>query len=232
MKRITYLLAVLLLLIGSMPSMADELTAQEIFEGMIYYENDQLESNTDYTDYHCRVVQTKETTGVRATESLEKDLYFMVPAYQLHMIGGTPAYYFDSDAIIITLESLDMERLRDATINDVDCYVIRGTPKDPAFARFNTTYYVAKDDFRHVRTVKLGSNDEYDSTTTVLDYTYGPEGPCNMVQNIVATTSTPDGNVIYTVNAVYSDYEYNIGLDVEFFLSAFEGEGQPNPIWN
>jgi len=233
MIRITVLFMVpLLLMVAALPVSADQLTAQEIFEGMVYYENDQLESQPDTTDYHCTVIQTISRPGIRVTESIAKDLYFMVPVFQLHMIDEVPAYYFDSDAIIITLESMDIERLRDATVGEIECYVIKATPRDLAFARFNTTYYVAMDNFRHVYTEKYGSNNQYDLTITKLDYTYGTEGPFTLVQNILAETKDPEGNVLFAVEAVYSDYEFNVGLDLEFFISAFEGESHPNPVWN
>ncbi len=223
----------LLALVSSSPAVADDLTAQEIFEGMIYYENDQLVAQPDISDYHCTVTQTVTRAGARITEEMVKDIYFMIPAFQLHFIDGTPAYYFDNDAILVTLESMELDRLRDATNNDVDCYVLMATPTDPAFARFNTTYYVAKDDFRHVMTVKFGSSDQLDTTTTTLNYTYGPAGPFQLTQRILAETFNEEGALIHTVDAVYTDYEFGLGLDIEFFINPImDGDGTVHPIWN
>jgi hypothetical protein len=200
---------------------------------MIYYENDQLATQPDISDYHCTVTQTITRAGTRITEEMVKDIYFMLPAYQIHLIDDTPAYYFDNDAILVTLESMDLERHRDATTDGVDCYVLKATPLDAAFARFHTMYYVAKDDFRHVMTVKLGSSDELDITTTTLSYTYGPAGPFQLTQRILAETFDEQGTLIHTVDAVYSDYEFGLGLDVEFFINPImEDDGSVHPIWN
>jgi len=210
---------------------APQLSALEIFDGMIHYECDQLAKEPNTSDYHCKVTQTVEKAGTRTMETVEKDLYFMIPIYQLHISDGKPVYYVDDDLLVITLEGNELRRERDVKIDGVDCYAIRTTPVDPAFSRFNVIYCVAKDDFRHVRTTKHGSSSELDNTITTSDYTYGPAGSFTLLQKTVAVTTDTEGTVLHTVTAEYTDYEFNIGLTLEFFAE-WLADWRPNPIWN
>jgi hypothetical protein len=133
--------------------------------------------------------------------------------------------------MIVFLESVDLTREREARINDVDCYAIRSTPKDPAFAQYNRLYYVARDDFRHVRTVATHSTREYDNLSTTIDYTYAPAGDFILLSQTVAETKDNDGNVLATVTTDYTDYEFALGLDIEWFASRVE-DWRPNPSLN
>jgi len=232
MARVAVILMVLFfVLLVAHPANADQLSAQEIFEGMIYYENDQLDKDPGASDFHCKVTQTLQRTGSRTVEVMEKDYYFMVPIFQLHLLDDEPIFYYDSDLLVVTLESSELQRMRDEELNGVDCYVIRSTPVDLVYARFSTIYYVAKDDYRHVRTVKHGSSSEADDITTVLDYAYQAVGPYTFLEQTIAQTSDAEGNPLHTVTAVYSDYEFDVGLDLAFFADYLD-KYRPNPIWN
>jgi len=227
MRRVLKSLVVILLLTAvGVPVYGVDLTAQDIFEGMVYYENDQLEA-AGLNDYHCICTQT----GSRAMQVLEKDVYFMVPVYQLHMYDGKPAYIFEPDAIITTLEIQTLDRLRDTKIGDVDCYVIRLTPFEAAFERYPSTHYVAKDDFRKIRTLNYASTDELDRVLKILDYTYSEVNGMMLLKTTVVKTEDEEGNLIHTVTAEYTDYEFDTGLTEQFFKQ-FDSDISINPSYN
>jgi len=224
------LVVILLLSAVGVPVYGVDLTAQDIFEGMIYYENDQLEA-AGINDYHCTCTQTIVFPGSRAMQVMEKDVYFMVPVYQLDMYDGKPAHIFEPDAIITTLEIQTLERLRDTKIGDVDCYVIRLTPFEAAFVRFPSTHYVAKDDFRKIRTLNYGSTDEFDRVLKTLDYTYSEVNGMMLLKTIAVKTEDEEGNLLHTVTAEYTDYEFDTGLTEQFFKQ-FDSEISINPLYN
>jgi hypothetical protein len=227
------ILTILAILISARTAVAQQgqLSAIDIYDGMIHYEGDQLLQSQSIDDYHCTVIETTVRTGVEAREIVRKDLYFMEPTFQLQMIDGEPAFYFDDDLMIVFLESVDLTRERDTRIDDVDCYAIRSTPKDPAFSRYNRIYYVAKDDFRHVRTVAYHSTREYDNLTTTINYTYAPQEDFVLLSQTDSETKDENGNVLATVTTEYTDYEFGLGLDIEWFASRVE-EWRPNPSLN
>jgi len=229
-RMFTTLALALLALTVCLPVFGDEFTAQDIFEGMIYYDNDQLEGSNVH-DYHCVVTQTIEVPGSRTLQVMVKDVYFMVPMYQLDLYDDEPAHIFEPDALITTLEIQELERLRDTSIDDVDCFVIRLTPRDAAFQRFPSTYYLEKDDFRKIRTVNFGTSADFDRVRKVLDYTYAEVEDFMLLDTIVALTEDPDGMLLHTVTAVYTDYEFDIGLTEEFFRQ-YTGDITVNPSYN
>ena len=208
-----------------------QLTAIEIYDGMIHYEGDQLLQSPSIDDYHCTVLETTVRTSVEAREIIRKDLYFMEPTFQIQLIEDQPAFYFDDDLMIVFLESVDLTRERDVRIDDVDCFAIRSTPKDPAFARYNRIYYVAKEDYRHIKTVATHSTREYDNLTTTINYTYAPQEDFVLLSQTNSETRDDNGNVLATVTTEYTDYEFGLGLDIEWFASRVE-ESRPNPSLN
>ncbi len=233
MYRLIFPILVLLIITATgYPSYADDITAQEIFESMIYYDSDQLETRPGTTNYHCTIIQKKERVGSGTYEIMEKEYYFMTPAYSIDFYDETPAHYYDPDGILATLETQQLDKLRDETINSVDCYVIRLTPKDPIYRDFPSTYYVAKDDFRHVRTVNHSSIPEYLNVIKTLDYRYTEVEDFTLITEIVVNINDVEGNLLYTVTAAYVDYEFNVdGIDLEFFLEN-SGDMTVNPSWN
>lgn len=202
---------------------ADELTAIDIFDGMIYYESDQLTTTPSIRDYGCMITATSVRSGGRTQEIVEKSLYFMVPTFQLQLFEDKPVFYFDHDLLIVLLESHELIRLRDEVIENVPCFAIRLTPLDPAFAHYNRIYYVAQDDFRHIRTVVKGSDYRYDNLTTEINYTYETVGIFNLLSQTVAEVRDENDNPLSTVTTDYTDYEFGIGLDINFFINYLEG---------
>ncbi len=227
MSRITAVLTMFMLMtLISMPVGADQLSAIEIFDGMIHYEGDQLYKKPAINDYRCHITETTARTGISAREIIEKDLYFMVPTFQLQLIDNKPAFYFDDDLLIVLLESVELERKNNQTIDEVECYQIRTIPKDPAYNRYNRTYFVAVDDFRHVRTIAHHSTREFDDLTTTIDYSYGQIEDFIMLTGTVARTSDENDNVLATVTTEYAHYEFGLGLDMEFFMN-YVGDTEP-----
>ncbi len=206
---------------------AQALSAIEIFDGMIHYENDQLDSHPSIEDYHCILTETTVRSGSSVRTIMEKDLYFMVPTFQLQLIDDKPAFYFDDTLLIVLLGSVELRRERDATIDDVDCYVIRTTPLDEAFRKYNRLYFVSMEDFRHVRTVSHHATNEYDDLTTEINYTYGEVGPFTLLIETSAETTDREDNPLATVTTTYTDYEFDVGLDFEWFLDNVEGTPYP-----
>ncbi len=202
---------------------ADELTAIDIFDGMIYYESDQLTTTPSIRDYECMITATSVRAGGRTQEIVEKSLYFMVPAFQLQLFEDKPVFYFDHNLLIVLLESHELTRQRDEIIEDVPCYSIRLTPLDPAFAHYYKTYYVAQDDFRHIRTVVKESDYRYDNLSTEINYTYETVGIFNLLSQTVAEINDENDNLLATVTTDYTDYEFGIGLDIDFFTNYLEG---------
>jgi hypothetical protein len=208
---------------------ADELTAIDIFDGMIYYESDQLTTTPSIRDYKCMIIATSVRAGGRTQEIVEKSLYFMVPAFQLQLFEDKPVFYFDHDLLIVLLESHELTRQRDEVIEDAPCYAIRLTPLDPAFAHYYKTYYVAQDDFRHIRTIVKESDYRYDNLTTEINYTYETVGIFNLLSQTVAEINDENDNLLATVTTDYTDYEFGIGLSIDFFTNYLEGTNPTIP---
>jgi len=220
----------LFVLLSAFPAGADELTAIDIFDGMIHYENDQLYSSLDIRDYSCNVMEVTRRTSVGTREIVEKTLYFMTPTVQLQLIDDQAVFYFDDDLLIVLLESVELERLGDTEIDDVECYAIRSTPLDPAFARYNRVYYVAKDDFRHVRTVANHATRDFDNLETEINYTYDEVGQFVMLAETIAETYDDNDNLLATVTTTYSEYEFGLGLNMDFFIQYVEDVSVNPPL--
>jgi len=233
MSRLTkaIIFCMLTILFGAQTADADQLSAIEIYDGMIHYEGDQLLQSPSIDDYKCHITETTVRTGVEARQIIEKELYFMEPTFQLQLIDDEPVFYFDDDLMIVYLESVDLSRERDAEIDGVDCYAIRSTPKDPAFSRYNRIYYVAREDFRHVRTIATHSTRDYDNLTTTINYTYASVEDFVLLTQTISETKDENNNTIATVTTEYTDYEFGLGLDIEWFASRVEG-WRPNPSLN
>jgi len=226
----TMAVVAVILFATAVSAQADRLTALEIFEGMIYYENDQLETNPRITDYYCIKTETMVRTRSATQEIVVKDIYFMVPGYYLEMIGENPAFYRDVTDVGNHLMIVDLGKLRDERVNGIDCYVIQMAPKDPAYKKYVKTYYVAKDDFRKIKTVSLNANDEMDDLKTEITYSYGEFDGFRLLSGEEAVWTDKDGNTLATVTTVYSDYEFNVGLDDKFFASHREGKTVIPPL--
>ncbi len=232
MTRLMAFVSVFLVIVAGAASGAGapQLSALEIFDGMIHYEGDQLAADPGINDYRCKLAETTVRAGVDAKEILEKDLYFMEPVTQMQLIEDQPAFYFNDNLLVVLLESVDLVRQRDAEVNDIACYVIRTTPRDPAFAQYNRTYYVAKDDFRHVRTLATHATREFENLNTTISYTYGPADKFILLLETVAEAKDPDGNLLATTTTAYTDYEFGLGLDNEFFANYVEGKTPNVPL--
>jgi hypothetical protein len=230
LRKLVPLSMILMFAMLSLPASAVELTALDIFDGMIHYENDQLSKDPQIQDFHCVITETTAREAITHPEVIIKDYYFMVPTFQLQLIDDQAAFYFDDDLLIVLLESVDLVRERDAEIDDIPCYVIRSVPKDPAFSRYNRTYYVAQDDFRHIRTVSEHSTRELDNLNTVINYTYGTFGEFVLMSGTTSETLDENDNLLATVTTVYSDYEFGVGLDLEFFTAYVEGRTPNAPL--
>jgi hypothetical protein len=227
MYRIPAFLVCIMVLIAAVPAHSETVTAEAIFDKMIHYEGDQLSTSPSITDFRCKITETTTRPQVTEPEVKEKTFYFMVPVFQLQMMGEEPVFYFDQDQMLLRLVTNELTRGRDETVNDVDCYVITLTPKNPAYRSRIKTYYVAKDDYRHIRTVTHHSSDTMDNLTTQIDYVYGDFQGCSLLAQATAETKDADGNLIATTTAVYSDYEFGLGLTTEFFTEKV-GNRQPN----
>lgn len=228
MHRLLILVLPLAFLMLAPPSnAAGTLTAQQIFDKMIHYESDQLAKTPGITDYRCNITETSIQQGSHSREVTEKTLYFMTPVFQLQMVGDEPVFYFDQDLMIILLESVTLTRERDAEVNGIPCYVITTRPVDRAFAAYSRTYYVAQDDFRHVRTISHHANERYDNLTTQIEYTYGQVDKYTLLVRTDAVTTNADGVELARTSAEYTDYEFGIGLDLQFFVERV-GNRTPN----
>jgi hypothetical protein len=214
-----FILALGLMLISAGAVQAETLSAQDIFDKMIHYEYDQL-LPSNISDYSGNITETSVRAGSTGTsEVTQKNLFFMVPMFQLELVGEEPVFYFDQDLMLILLDSVDLTKGADARVGDVDCYVITSQKRNPAFRKYFTTYYVAKDDFRHVQTVSHHASEEMDDLVTTITYTYGEADVHKLLVKKVAETKDSAGNLLATTTAVYSDYTFNTGLTVEFFTN-------------
>jgi hypothetical protein len=213
------ILALGILLIGGGVAQSETLSAQDIFDKMIHYEYDQL-SPSNIADYSSKITETsvRGGTGV-SSEVIEKTQYYMVPMFQLELVGNEPVFYFDQDLMLILLDSVDLIKQGDTRVGDVDCYVIISQKRNPAFRKYFTTYYVAKDDFRHVQTISHHASEAADDLVTTISYTYGDVQGHKLLQKKVAETKDANGNLLATTTAVYSDYSFSLGLTVEFFTN-------------
>jgi hypothetical protein len=233
MFRIGIIITVLLTLVLCSPATAAEgqLTAQQVFDKMIHYEYDQLSKVPSITDYRCDLTETTVRPGNPQREVVDKILYFMVPMFQLQMVGDEPVFYFDQDLMLILLDSVELARDRDQTVNEIPCYSITTRPSNPAYRAYSRTYLIAKDDFRHVRTISHHASEQIDNLTTQIDYTYGDvggeTGDFKLLVKTVAETKDADNNLIATVTAEYKDYQFGVGLDVQFFTDRV-GNRSPN----
>jgi hypothetical protein len=221
---------ILLILMINVPAKSEELAAMDIFDAMIHYDADQLSGSASIRDYHCRLVETTIKNSGSTSEIVEKDLYFMVPTFQLQLVADQPVFYFDDDLLIVLLESVNLQKLRDTVINDIPCYVIQTVPKDPAFTQYNRIYYVAKDDFRHVRTVAEHATLQYDNLSTVIDYTYDNFEGFVMLSRTVTETCDENDNLLANITTDYVDYEFGTGLTVDFFINILQNTDPHIPL--
>jgi hypothetical protein len=229
-RILALIISAFLLFSVNSPAKAVELSALDIFDSMIHFESDQLTTTPSTRDYHCSILETTTRTTVETREIKNKDLYFMVPTFQLQLIDNEPVFYFDDDLLIVLLESVDLQKLRDAVINDIPCYVIKSIPKDPAFAIYNRTYYVAQDNFRHVRTVAEHATLDYDNLNTVIDYTYDTFDGFTLLSKTVSETRDSNSNVLATVTTEYSNYEFGLGLTIDFFANYLQDTSPNTPL--
>ena len=213
------LISILCFVLLISPAGAERLNALEIFEGMFYYENDQLDSVSGINDYTCMKTETTVMAGSPSRSIVDKELFYMVPGFYIQLIDGNPAFYMDVAEMASRLQFVQVERLRDAEIDGVDCYVIRMEPNDPAYSMYTKTYYVSQEDFRKVRTISVNANDEYDNMTTEINYTYGEVDRFLLILEETAVWHGENGNEIATVTSEYTDYEFGVGLTEEFFAS-------------
>lgn len=227
MYRIPAFLICIMVLIAAVPARSETVSAETIFDKMIHYEGDQLSTSPSITDFQCKITESTTRPQVTDPEVKEKILYFMVPVFQLQMVGEEPVFYFDQDLMLLLLDTVELTRGRDETLNDVECYSITSTPKNPAYRTQTRTYFVAKDDYRHIRTVSHHNSDRMDNLTTQIDYVYGDFQGCNLLAQTTAETKDVDKNLVATTTAVYSDYEFGLGLTTEFFTEKV-GNRQPN----
>jgi len=227
MYRIPAILVCVLAIFASNPASSETITPETIFDKMIHYEGDQLIKTPSITDFQCKLIESTVRPDAVQPEVSEKTLFFMVPVFQLQMVGEEPVFYFDQDLMLLLLDTVELNRGRDETVDGVDCYAITSTPKNPAFRTHTRTFYVAKDDYRHVRTVSHHSSEQMDNLTTQIDYTYGEVEDFKLLSQTKAETKDENSNIVATTTAVYSDYEFGIGLTVEFFTERV-GNRQPN----
>lgn len=234
MNRIPVILMItMLMFLGAGRASAEELTAMMIFDYMIHYESDQLTNSPSIEDYHCKVTQATQRTGISVSESVVKDLFFMVPTFQLYVVDGEPMGYFDDDMLMVLLETNELTRERDQTINGIACYGVKTVPIDPAFAQYSRTYFVARDDFRHVRTVSHHANAHYDHLYTTIDYEYEMVDDFLLLSRTVAETKDENENVLAVITSTYSDYDFGLNLDLQFFKDILDRVGgEPIPSWN
>jgi hypothetical protein len=83
------------------------------------------------------------------------------------------------------------------------------------------------DDFRHLRTIAEHANRTYDNLNTVIDYTYDTFEEFTLLSKTVSETRDANSNVLATVTTEYSNYEFGLGLTIDFF-SGYLQDSSPN----
>jgi hypothetical protein len=228
MRRILIILIALAIpLIAAPSAQSVNITAQDIFDKMIHYECDQLAVSPNVSDYQCSITETTVRPGSPERQVIDKTLFFMVPMFQLQLVGEEPVFYFDQDLMLVLLDSMELVRDNDAIIGDVPCYVIMTRPVNPAYRQYSRTYYVAQDDYRHVRTISHHASEDRDDLITQIDYTYSPVEGFKLLTKTVALTKDENDIEIATVTDEYKDYQFSVGLSMEFFTN-YVGNREPN----
>ena len=188
------------------------MTGEAIFDKMIHYESDQLAKVPSTNDYRCKLTETTVNAGSLQRGIVDKTVYFMVPMFQLQTTmvepsppeyGSPPAepqqlieqpvLYSDQDQELYFLDSRKLTKEKDTVINNVPCYAITLTPLNPVYKAYYATYSIAKDDFRHIRTVSHHASDTMDNLVTEIDYTYGTFNGFNLLKETVAITKSDKG---------------------------------------
>jgi hypothetical protein len=208
------------------------LTAIQIFDKMIHYENDVLTSTPEVTDFYCKITQTTQRTGITEQEVIEKDYYFMSPLYQLYIFEDKPVGYFDESMLMTQLELNDLTKLRDEAVNGIPCYVIKTQPNEPAFEKYHRIYYVAQDDFRKIQTVSHHATRQYDELDTKIEYSYMSISGFLLPTQTYAETYDTNENLLATVTALYTDYAFNVGLTMDWLNTVLEDSSEPIPPLN
>jgi hypothetical protein len=223
MKNILiFLLPVILLLLVTPPAWSEALSAEQIYDKLVHYESDQLATVPSITDYTCTLTESETRPGIPDKQTMVKTIYFMIPVYQLQMLGDEPVFFFDQSSMLLLLENYILVKDHDAKIGDVDCWVITLKPKNPAFKTRLQTYYVAKEDSRLVRFINHHPTDQYDDVLTIWNYTYGPAGQFKLRVSVTSETKDLKGNLLSSTVGKYTDYKFNIGLDYKFFADKIE----------
>ncbi|MCK4719882.1 hypothetical protein KAU08_04445, partial [bacterium] len=73
------------------------------------------------------------------------------------------------------------------------------------------------------------SDYRYDNLTTVINYTYETFGIFNLLSQTVSEIRDENDNPLATVTTDYTDYEFGIGLSIDFFTNYLEGTNPTIP---
>jgi hypothetical protein len=222
-----YILLILVFMLAGVSAsnaggIADErLTPEIILDGMTHFEADQ-----GIKDYKVKILEVTRETGRPEIIQVEKEVYFMAPNVKLTMIDEQPKGYADDSSFQVFLSMMDIERKKDTEIDGEDCFVVVATPRDIGLKRYTNTYYVAKSDYRKMRSEIIMSDRTFQFVSYHTDFIYEDmeegEDTFRVVKSSETIVRDMDDNEVRAQTNLFREYEFNIGLTQKFFDKILE----------
>ncbi|MCD6217944.1 hypothetical protein J7L05_08810 [bacterium] len=195
------------------------LEAQDILLKMLAYE-----SSLGILDCSVDVVEVTKKPTTNTTRSVRKEIYFLAPTRTLTLKDNIPIYYVDEYLFSAIIRQVELELLADETINGTDCYVIKMTPREEAFAANIKHYYLAKDDFRKIRIESKRFRSTGENIFNVTDFKYHiVEGMYLLPLNSESRTYDDRDFLLQATTSTFLHWKFNTGLTPEFFNQKLEG---------
>jgi hypothetical protein len=198
------------------------ITAEVILDGMTHFDADQ-----GLKDYTVDISETTTLPDNPEVNQREKTLYFMAPNVYLTTINDKPVVYTNDASFSLLLSLNDLKRDKDVVIDGISCFKVIRTPKDPEYKKYTETFYVAKDDYRRIRTERITSELHYDYILSQKDYNYSQYQDKGDTWTLVSSRHVVDldrkGAKLMEQTEQYSNYRFNTGLTQSFFDNILKG---------
>ncbi len=195
------------------------LEAQDMLLKMLAYE-----ASLGILDCTVNVVEVTEKPTTNTTRSVRKEIYFLAPTRTLTLKDNIPIYYVDEYLFSAIIRQVELDLLSDEKVNDVDCYVIKMTPREEVFAPNIKHYYLAKNDFRKIRIESKRFRSTGESIFNVTDFKYHTvEGMYLLPLNSESRMYDDRDFLLQTTTSTFLHWKFNTGLTPEFFNKKLEG---------
>lgn len=176
------------------------------------------ESLLGILDYQVEIIEVTKSSATHQTKSIRKNIYYLAPTRQLTMQDGIPIYYIDEFLFQKKMNLVELKRLSDETVNDVDCVVIKMIPLEEGFKKNVKHYYLAKDDYRKIRIESTHVNYNGNERYIVIDYKYRMvDGMFQLPLNTESRMYDEREYLLQTTTSTFTNWRFNTGITAKFF---------------